>query len=56
MQAHRADHCEMIMAERVVQDRGLAHGSVGAPHRGQQIKAALIEEQQGARLLNGLLF
>jgi hypothetical protein len=40
----------------VVQDRGLAHWSVGARHRGQEIKAAFIHEEQGALLVSGLLF
>jgi hypothetical protein len=40
----------------VVQDRGLAHRSVGARHRGQKINAAFIHEEQGTRLVSGLLF
>jgi hypothetical protein len=56
VQAHGPDHREMITAEGVMQDRGLAHGSVGADHRGPEIEAALIQEEQGAILLSGLLF
>ena len=56
MHADGPDDREMITAEGVVQDQGLAHWSVGARHRGQEIKAAFIDEEQGALLVSGLLF
>jgi hypothetical protein len=46
----------MVAAERVMQDRRLAPRCVAARHRGQKIEAALIEEEQRARLVGGLLF
>lgn len=54
--ADRPDHREMITAEGMAQDRGFAHASIGARHRGQEIEAAFIEEEQRALLVNGLLF
>ncbi len=56
VQTHGPDHREMIMAERVVQNRRLAHRSVSTHHRGQQVKATLIDEEQRALLLQSLLF
>ena len=56
LEPDRPDHRTMIAAERVMQDRRLAPRRVAAHHRGQKIEAALIEEEQRARLCGGLLF
>src|SRR5919199_484940 len=51
-----ADDRQMVTAERVMQDRRLAPRRIAARHRRQEIEAALIEEEQRARLVGGLLF
>ena len=56
VQAHGADDRQMVTAERVMQDRRLAPRRIAARHRRQEIEAALIEEEQRALLLSGLLF
>ncbi len=56
VQAHGADDREMIAAEGMTQDRRLAPWRVAARYRRQEIEAALIEEEQRARLVGGLLF
>lgn len=43
VQAHSTNDQEMIVAERVMQDRSLAYRGIGAHHRGEQIEAALID-------------
>jgi hypothetical protein len=51
-----ADDRQMVAAERVMQDRRLAPRRGAARHRGQKIEAALIEEEQRAPVVGGLLF
>ena len=41
---HRCHDREMIVAARGTQNRGVGAGSVGAPHGGQQVKAAFVDK------------
>ena len=56
MEPGRPDYREVVTAERVMQDRRLAPRRIAARHRRQEIEAALIEEEQRARLVGDLLF
>src|SRR5581483_1013896 len=54
--AHRPNHGEMVMRERHVQNRRLAHRRVSAHGHRQQVKAGFIYEEEGASFLLGLFF
>ena len=45
-----ADHGEMVARKRQAQDRRLSHWRVGAGEKGQEIKARLVYEEDGALL------
>src|SRR3712207_9310187 len=55
LQAHGADHREMIEREReiLLQDGRLAHRGVATNHRGQHVEARLVHKQYGPTLLYG---